>query len=66
MKNCLITFVILTIMTTITYFTIKNAINRRNKFHNEIIVKIETSKNEIINEVKSNSEKLDKLLENNK
>lgn len=63
MKDWIIAVVILTIMTTIGYFLIKDAINKRNEFQKEIIEKVETSKNEIIDEVKSNGEKLDKLLE---
>lgn len=63
MKDWIIAIVILTIITTVGYFSIKNAINERNEFQKEIIEKVETSKNEIIDEVKSNGEKLDKLLE---
>lgn len=63
MKDWMITFLIIVIMTTVSYFLIKYAIKRRENYQNEIIEKVETSKNEILNEVKSNGEKLDKLLE---
>lgn len=63
MKDWIFAIVVLLIITCLGGLLIKDAINKRNEFQKEIIEKVETSKNEIIDEVKSNGEKLDKLLE---
>lgn len=62
MKDWIIGIVVLLIIMSISGLLIKDAKNKRYELHGEIIETVETSKTEIINEVKRNSEKLDKII----